>query len=154
MGADIGHWKVLLTGLSILCIAGERAKAVFTTCFLDSDLGDLLGHGRGTTLGRGCRLGLHGFGCLRKRGISQGRQTRSWFDRLTASVLSILSLIGVETLHVVVELLLARLLEPDLSNKARVRWEIWLWDSLIPPEFEIIKLKIHKNGKLMKLNLL
>lgn len=79
-------------GLGILCIAGERAKAVFTTCFLDSGLGDLLGHGRGTTLGRGCRLGLHSF---------------------RASVLSILSLVSVETLHVVVELLLAGLLEPD-----------------------------------------
>jgi len=78
---------------SILIITGERAQAVFTTSFLDCGLvGGLRGHGCGTSFGSGRWLGLHSF---------------------RASVVSILRLVSVEALHVVVELLLTGLLEPD-----------------------------------------
>lgn len=73
-------------GFGILSIASERAQAVFV--FLGSS--SLLGHGSGTSLG-GCWLGLN-----------------FW-----SAILTVLSLVGVETFHVIVKLLLTRLLEPD-----------------------------------------
>ena len=48
-------------------------------------------------------------------GQVESRGTGRKRERLTAGVFSILSLVRVESLHVVVELLLTRLLKPDLS---------------------------------------
>ena len=117
----MGH--VLLTWLgSILSIARERTQAVFTPSFLDSGcVGGLLGHGRGASLSCCCRLGLHCFSCgdrdRETEEVKSDARTCLAIEVLTASILSILRLVCIETLHVVVELLLAGLLEPDLSER-------------------------------------
>lgn len=38
---------------------------------------------------------------------------------LTSAILTVLSLVGVETFHVIVKLLLTRLLEPDLQGRTK-----------------------------------
>ena len=76
---------------------------------------------------------------------------------LTCWIFTVLCLIDVEALHVVVKLLLARLLQPDLFYQADIGSKIVCHThkeeiNAIRKCEELIKLKMHKNGKLIKLD--